>query len=414
MSQDERPKALLTWCRDKKSGIDLLFHMGYATHGSLNSQSLSHRTRGRMSEVFRDLVSVTCRGDSNMSKKGQSSQQPGGQSSARVQSAMTGLQIDMASLVKAFNLDAARSIIESLETKRPGSKSLAIIYNDSPPIPSHLAPAALIPLGNILSSMGKKPQLDIFLRCTGGLTEVPWRMVTMLREFTDKIAVIVPSFALSGATHIAIAADELVMSPFAALGSVDPTRDHPLLPKDAQGKPIPTSVEDLKHCIKFIREQLGDSYGQQNLALIISELFKYINPLALGALEQSYNLAKLISRKCLKSRKDPLAEAQIDLIIDQLAGGYFSHSFLISRSEVENDLKLPVTKPATEVLELMMSLENYYIQQFQKSIQIPNSQFTARLGGIIQIAEKGFAIIQIIKPEGQLSKLIFDPWIPFQ
>ncbi|MFH1625776.1 MAG: hypothetical protein ABID54_11575, partial [Pseudomonadota bacterium] len=260
-----------------------------------------------------------------MSKKDRTMQSGIDQHSIKAQPAMTSFQIDVASLVQAFNLGSARPIIESLEAKRPGSKLLPIVINDTQPVPSMLTPAALMPLGNILSPLGKIPQIDVFLRSTGGVTEVPWRMVTMLREFTDKLAVIVPSIALSGATHIAIAADELVMSPFAVLGSVDPTRNHPLLPKDAQGKPIPISVEDLKHCIKLIREQLGESYPQQNLALIISELFKYINPLALGALEQSYNLAKLITRKCLKSRKQPFTDEHIEVVVEQLAGGYFSH-----------------------------------------------------------------------------------------
>lgn len=347
-----------------------------------------------------------------MSKKGRTMQSGIDQHSIKVQPAMTGLQIDMDSLVQALKLGSARPIIENLEAKRPGSKLLAIVYNDTPPVPSMLTPAALMPFRNILSSMGKIPQIDVFLRSTGGITEVPWGMVTMLREFTDKLVVIVPTIALSGATHIAIAADELVMSPFAVLSSVDPTRNHPLLPKDAQGKPIPTSVEDLKHCIKFISEQLGESYPQQNLALIISELFKYINPLALGALEQSYNLSKLISKKCLKTRKQPLTDEHIKAVVEQLAGGYFSHSFLISRSEVESDLKLPVTKPETEVSELILRLENHYVQQFQaKPIPVPNTQFAARVGGIIQIADKGWAIIQILKPDGQL---VIDPWVSFQ
>jgi len=348
-----------------------------------------------------------------MSKKSQTNPQSGkDQHSAKVQPAMTSFQIDTASLVQAFNLSSARPIIESLEGKRPGAKLLAIVYNDTPPVPSILAPPALAPLMDILSLLGKVPQIDVFLRSTGGITEVPWRIVTMIREFADKLAVIVPSIALSGATHIAIAADELVMSPFAVLGSVDPTTNHPLLPKDAQGKPIPTSVENLKHCIKFISEQLGESYPQQNLALIISELFKYINPLALGALEQSYNLSKLISRKCLKSRKQPLTDEHIEAVVEQLAGGYFSHSFLISRSEVESDLKLPVTKPNTEVSELILRLENHYVQQFQaKLIPVPNTQFTARVGGIIQISNKGWAIAQILKSDGQL---VSDRWVPFQ
>jgi hypothetical protein len=245
---------------------------------------------------------------------------------------------------------------------------------------------------------------------------VPWRIVTLLREFSDKLSIIVPSMALSGATHIAIAGDELIMTPFSVLGSVDPTRNHKLLPTDSTGASIPTSVEDLKHCIKFIREQLGESYEKQDLAMIISELFKYINPLAIGALEQSYNLSKLITRKCLTTRKDPLTEEKIDKIVKQLSGEYFSHSFLISRAEVKKDLDLPVTHPDIELTEFISKLENHYIERFRKapqSLPAPNSQYSVRLGGVIQIANNGYAIAQIIKQDGQNIHLVVDPWIPF-
>ena len=84
--------------------------------------------------------------------------------------------------------------------------------------------------------------------------------------------------------------------------------------------PIPISVEDLRHCIRFIREQLEESYQKQNLALIISELFKYINPLAIGALEQSYNLSKLITRKSLGSRNVKLEDTQIEKIVLRVSG----------------------------------------------------------------------------------------------
>jgi len=325
----------------------------------------------------------------------------------------THLPIDNNTLVGLLDLGPARLLIESIERKRQGPRLLCIVYNDRGPLPAMLMPAALNPLTAILSRIGKVSGLDVFLRSTGGITEVPWRMVTLLREFSDRLSIIVPSIALSGATHIAIAGDELIMTPFSVLGSVDPTRNHQLLPKDAAGKPIPTSVEDLKHCIKFIREQLEDSYQKQDLALIISELFKYINPLAIGALEQSYNLSKLITRKCLTTRKEPLTEEKINKIVDQLAGGYFSHSFLISRAEVVKDLGLPVTSPDAELTELISRLENHYVERFGKEPQplpAPNSQFFVRLGGVIQIADNGWAIAQIIKQDGQL---VVDAWIPF-
>jgi hypothetical protein len=321
------------------------------------------------------------------------------------------MQIDFPESLKKRNLGAAKPLIEAIEKKR-GTRLLCLVYNNSPPAPTMLTPLMLMPLEHTLSHLGKVPNLDLFLRCTGGITEVPWRIVSLLREFSDKLGVIVSRVALSGATHIAIAADELLMTPFSVLSSVDPTRNHPLLPKDAENRPIPTSVEHLKHCIRFISEQLGESYPQQDLALIISELFKYINPLAIGALEQSYNLSKLITEKSLKTRKESLNKDQIKKIVDKLAGEYCSHSFQISRSEVESDLKLPVTKPDAELSDLISDLDNYYTEQFKKIEQVsaPNVEPLFRVGGVIQVADSGWAIVQILKQDG---KVITDPWIEF-
>jgi hypothetical protein len=327
------------------------------------------------------------------------------------QQASTNIQINTANLVQLIDLNSAKPIIEAIQAKRGGTKLIALVYNDAPPFPAMLHPAAILPLSNILSKLGRVPKLDLFLRCNGGVAEVPWRVVSLLREFSDELSVIVPSTALSGATHIAISADELVMGPFSVLGSVDPSRNHPLLPKDASGNQIPISVEDLKHCISFVQQQLGASYPQQNLALIISELFKYINPLALGALEQSYNLSKLITRKCLRTHKKPLTDEQINKIEAQLASGYYSHSFLISRSEVESDLGLPVTKPDDELLQMILNLENYYVQSFNsiKPLPAPATNLNARVGGVIQSAFNTQALAQIVQSDG---KLIGDTWLP--
>jgi ClpP class serine protease len=180
-------------------------------------------------------------------------------------------------LISQLNVADASPQISAIEQAR-GSRVICLTYNAEPPGACNLASAVIFALQDALSQMGRVPKLDLVLRTTGGAAEVPWRIVSLLREFTDTLGVIVSGFALSGGCHIAIAADELVMGPFTMLGPVDPTRNHPLLPKDAKNEPIPTSVQDLKHCIQFIREQLGDSYPQQNLAQIVSELFKYINP----------------------------------------------------------------------------------------------------------------------------------------
>jgi len=318
------------------------------------------------------------------------------------------VQITGAQLAQNLGLNDARPLIDALEKHR-GSRVLCIVYGGG----SQLAPPMIPILEHLLLRLGNVPKLDVFLRSTGGMAEVPWRVVSLLREFTDELGIIISKCALSGGCHIAISGDELVMTPFTVLGSVDPTRNHPLLPKDDKGNTIPVSVQDLKHCIEFIRDQLGESYQSQNLALIVSELFKYINPLALGALEQTYNLARLITRKVLKTRKTPLEEEHIKKIVDVLSGQYYSHSFLISRAEVESDLNLPVTRPDAAFSALIANLDDLYDADFQKKAipPPPNREPVIKVGGFMQTTQEGFMISQLWnQAENELKT---DPWVKF-
>lgn len=314
-------------------------------------------------------------------------------------------------MISQLGLANAASLITAIEQKR-GTRVICLVYNEAPPFAPALAFPVIPTLENVLSEMGKVPKLDLLLRTTGGVTEVPWRIVSLLREFTDELGVIVSRIALSAGCHIAVGADDLVMGPFSVLGSVDPTRQHQLLPQDPKTKePIPTSVQDLKHCIQFVREQLGDSYPQQNLAMIISELFKYINPLALGALEQSYNLSRLITQKVLKTHKTPLPEEQVKKIVEILSGLYFSHSFLISRTDVETDLGLKVTRPDADLTQRLDAYESYYLREFPKLVPAaPNSTDKVRAAGILETSSVGWAIVQLIKAE----KVANDPWLKFR
>jgi Serine dehydrogenase proteinase len=260
----------------------------------------------------------------------------------------------------ALQIANSQSLIGALEQIR-NSRVISLTYNEA--ANTGLAFQVIPALESILSDMGAVPRLDLFLRSTGGQAEVPWRIVSLLREFaSENLGIIVSRFALSGACHIAIGGDELIMEALSSLGPVDPTRDHPLLPRDTSGKTIPTSVQDLKHCIQFVREQLGEAYPSQNLALIISELFKYVNPLSIGAIEQTYNLSRMMTRKILKTRKAALSEEQITKIVEALAGQYYSHSYPISRTEVENDLGLPVIRPDSALSGTIRAIEDQYLR----------------------------------------------------
>jgi ClpP class serine protease len=64
--------------------------------------------------------------------------------------------------------------------------------------------------------------LDIVLHTPGGLVLASLQIARAINDRPGKVRVIVPHHAMSGGTLIALAADEIIMSPFAVLGPVDP------------------------------------------------------------------------------------------------------------------------------------------------------------------------------------------------
>ena len=57
-----------------------------------------------------------------------------------------------------------------------------------------------------LRAMGKVKAIDLFLYSAGGDTMVPWRLVSMIREYCDTFSILIPYKAHSAATMIALEA----------------------------------------------------------------------------------------------------------------------------------------------------------------------------------------------------------------
>jgi hypothetical protein len=302
---------------------------------------------------------------------------------------------------KLFDSDkpvGSKHLLETLGAERKGTP-LALVLVDFLPANPMLAGDIALQLEQIIAELGKVKKLDVVLRSTGGVAEIPWKIISVLRCFCDELEVIVPRSALSGATHIAIGADNLVMGPFSSLGSVDPTRNHPLLPRDPQGNPTPASVQDLKHCLNFLKANL---LKDEPLGPLVGQLFNQVHPLAIGAIEQSYELARLITKKVLSTRKSPLSA---EPITDQLAGKYFSHGYPISATEVQSDLKLPVTKaePGDSLFKAIEALNSFYTGAFEKQIAVTQTPvpLTFRITGFIETTKSRRILCQVFNATGQ-------------
>jgi hypothetical protein len=252
-------------------------------------------------------------------------------------------------------------LLQTIESER---NSRAIVYWTSDV--ARVSEAAVVPLYDQLQAAGQVEKLDLVLYTRGGDTEVPWRMVSLIREFTRELAVLIPHRASSAGTLLAMGADEIVMTPLAALGPIDPSRTHPLLPKVSGSDPEPVSVQDMRHAMQFIREAGGNDkempYTPEAMAQIFTALFEKLHPLAIGAIEQSYALSKLIGRRCLETHMDPQRDgAKIASIVDRLCDDYKSHAYQISRSEAREiglnavDAPVPVAKALMDIYKLYMA-----------------------------------------------------------
>ncbi len=115
-------------------------------------------------------------------------------------------------------------LIRKIEELR-GSAVICYLTSLRPNVSAQIAEDAVRVFFDHLAALPnrKVEKLDIFLCSNGGSGTVPWRLVSLFREFAKSFSVLIPYRAYSAASLLALGADEIVMHPFAELGPIDPT-----------------------------------------------------------------------------------------------------------------------------------------------------------------------------------------------
>lgn len=304
-------------------------------------------------------------------------------------------------------------LIGSIEKAR---NSRVIVYWMTPQ--ARISEAAIVPLFDQLVSIGETDLIDLVIFTAGGDTEAPWRMVTLIREFCKKFAVLIPHRAHSAGTLLALGADEIVMTRLGVLGPIDPSRTHPLLPR-REGAPEaePVSVQDMRHAMQFIREAAGPGmenwYTPDALAHIVGALFDKIHPLAIGAIEQSYALSKLIGMRCLSTHMDPQKEGpQIKEIVDKLCDEYKSHGYQIARREA-SDIGLKIVHAPDSVESALLSLMTFYVSRPSVPVTIPSSgPFMSHIAWL-DSGSRFFRVEALLENKAGQVSLQADQWRPY-
>jgi ClpP class serine protease len=151
--------------------------------------------------------------------------------------------------------------------------------------------------------------IDLVLHTPGGLVLASEQIAYALRDHPGKVTVLVPHYAMSGGTLIALAADEIRMDPVAVLGPVDPQLgDLPAasIVRTVQKKPL---------------ERIDDR------TLIMADVA-----------EKALRHMKDVVRRLLSTRGDP---QKAEAIAEELAGGHYTHDDPITVEEARA-LGLPV------------------------------------------------------------------------
>ena len=185
---------------------------------------------------------------------------------------------------------------------------------------------------HVLDGIGHVTDLDFMIESLGGHTQTPSLIVALLRSYADRLSGITAGLAHSAATAALLGTDEIVMTIQAQLGPLDPTRRHPLLPvAPGSDKPVAVSVQDLRRSIEFIKREIGTDASPEVMANLITALFDKVHPMAIGAIEQSYELSRQVARNNLSTH---MADADaIDELVNKLIDGYNAHTYPIMRVE---------------------------------------------------------------------------------
>jgi hypothetical protein len=274
-----------------------------------------------------------------------------------------------------------QEIIKKIEQIRK-SKVITYITSDRQgPVNARVAMDIIPIISSQLRKIGKQDQIDLVLYSSGGDTMVPWRLVSMIREYCDRFSVIIPYKAHSAATMISLGSDEIVMSDMSELSPIDPSTANvfnPIDPKNPQNR-IPISVEDVMAYFDLAKNKFGIKNDTE-----LTEIFKKfvdanpsIHPLALGNINRTHNLIKILAKRLLKSHKESMKEEEIEKIIEFLTEKLYSHQYFIGRKEAKEDLGIKTVVYADKELSDLMTdtYEEYEKEMNMKNVWNPEAEF---------------------------------------
>ncbi len=252
--------------------------------------------------------------------------------------------------------DQTQALVTSLE-KQLGSKLLVYWTSDR----GSICDNDVVALYEIFKHIGPNEEIALFIKSNGGDVEASLRLVNLMREYNQRVQALVALESASAATMIALGADSIQMGPLAHLTAIDSSLIHDMSPIDERNnRRVSVSQDELARIVALWNSNSREHHGNP-----YSDIFHYIHPLVVGAIDRSSSLSIKICKEILSFHiKD---EAECDRISKMLNSDYPSHSYPITTREAKR-IGLKVSALDPKVNDLLLDLNGLYSEMAQKAI----------------------------------------------
>jgi hypothetical protein len=216
----------------------------------------------------------------------------------------------------------------------------------------------------LLQALGNREHLTLFVKSDGGSGMAALRMVHLLRTYTRRLTVVAPLNCASAATMLALGADTIALGPLSFLTAVDTSLEHDLSPLDHTNTLVPVSNDEVDRVVRLWKEISGKD-GARGQSHPHQELYKYMHPLVIGALDRASSLSLKLCKEILAYHmRDQKKAARIS---QQLNSSSPAHQDPITSREARRlGLKVEALEPGLD--RLLQDLNLLYSEMGQRAI----------------------------------------------
>jgi hypothetical protein len=282
---------------------------------------------------------------------------------------MRGLDMAYVKKVGQFNETEARSLLKNgreLQPDAPSMRYYVVLFQTGEDednlgdLDRFVFDFLQAQLHEKIFSASSETEIDVWLDSPGGSAGIAYKLLLALRHRCKTLRIVIPDYAKSAATLLAIGGDEIYMAPAAELGPLDAQSEHPA----REG--LAVSALDLAKAYEFLSEfsvnfaisgarivferiklarmdALRESFQftARLLEPSVAKLDPHLIHSATNQLDLAHRYAEIVLKTRRLSKADKADGFDPEVFSDLLVRHYPAHEFVISRDEARG-LGIPV------------------------------------------------------------------------